>query len=152
VPELTTALDTASMSTNFTAILAGEGSGTVIFNAFLLPILYVCIALLTVTGEAIYKKYFAKRCCGKKRTAKATVRKKNLQRVYSVEQSRAQVFDEALKRGAQLEFFSTLRTFETFCSLTSKTMTPSATREHRTVWFSFRLALAGALALQHARM
>ena len=117
---------------NFTAILTGEGSGLLVFKAFLLPILYVSIALLTVTGEAI-----AKRFCAKKKKKTKSVRKQKadqtLTRVYSVEKTRDEVLQEALKRGAQLEFFRTKRTFENFCNMARLNIVPAASRGQRTV-------------------
>ena len=124
---------------NFTAILQGDSSGVLVFKAFLLPILYISVAFLTVTGEAI-----AKRFCSRKAGSKKAVRKnkaQSLTRVYSVEKTREEVLQEALKRGAQLEFFSVRRTFENFCSMTKRNIVPAATRGQRTV--RTRAALGG---------
>ena len=85
------------MSSNFSATLQGEGSGQLVFTAFLLPILYVTIAFLTVTGEAIAKRFCAR---VKPRVA---VRRKFQSRVYSVEKTKDEVLQEALKRSVERE-------------------------------------------------
>ena len=146
------------MSNNFTNILQGDSSGLLVFKAFLLPILYVSVAFLTVTGDAIAKQF-----CSKKKKGTLFVRKTNnkvqsqsLSREYSVEKTRDEVLQEALKRGAQLEFFSTKRTFENFCSMSKRNIVPPASREMRTVraqsltriscWLAFPLAFLASLA------
>lgn len=115
---------------NFTAILQGDSSGLLVFKAFLLPILYVSTAFLAVTGEAILKRFCTRR---KGNVASRKKVQPTSSREYSVDKTREEVLQEALKRGAQLEFFSTKRTFEHFCSMTKHNIVPAASRGQRTV-------------------
>ncbi len=121
------------MSNNLTGILGGDSSGLLVFKAFLLPILYVSVAFLTVTGDAIAKQFCSKTKNGKLYIRKNKAQSQSLSREYSVEKTREEVLQEALKRGAQLEFFSTKRTFENFCSMNKRNIVPPASRELRTV-------------------
>jgi len=116
---------------NFSAVLEGDGSGLLVFKAFLLPIIYVFVAFLTVTGEAIYKRF-----CATKKPKLSVRQQQQSSRLYSLEKTREEVLQEALKRGAQLEFFSTQRTFENFCSMTKRNVIPPASRGQRKVRFS----------------